>query len=431
MKKSLWFYALFALPLAFAELPLFINVPKFYHDQMTLSLVHIGTILCVVRILDALKDPFVGLVCDMLHKGPRSRHRFMAIFIPLFALAFWALWNPPSGSYEQTMWWFGLCLLAVHMADGALIIAYYSLGAEISDDYHGRTQVTSLRESFRIGGLLVAAVLPSYLSTHFGVGEAFSIFSIFFVIMLAGLFALFFFKSPSSLTFTPSQPQKLWAYIEALKDRSFLWIATIHMLNVFAFAVPTALFAFFVADVVGTPHLEGMFLAIYFLSGIAGMMMWSKMSKRMGKKTTLLSAFLMSLVVFSLTSLMHSGNVILFGLICVGCGLTFGADLALLPSLLADVIDERKEGESVATGAYFGVWCVTAKMATGIAAGMAFPLLAWMGYQGGEGGGAWALQSVYAFFPSIIKGITAWLLYISPLDQARSDISLPLTVKTV
>ncbi len=201
MKKSLWFYGLFALPLAFAELPLFINVPKFYNDQMALSLVHIGWILCVVRILDALKDPFVGLVCDVLHKGPRSRHRFMAIFIPLFAIAFLALWNPPVGSYEQTMWWFGLCLLAVHMADGAIIIAYYSLGAEISDDYHGRTQVTTLRESFRIAGLLVAAVLPSYLSTHFGKMEAFSIFSIFFVVVLLGLFAVFFFKSPSSLTF--------------------------------------------------------------------------------------------------------------------------------------------------------------------------------------------------------------------------------------
>jgi GPH family glycoside/pentoside/hexuronide:cation symporter len=65
-QKSIFGYALLAPSIAFAELPLYIYIPKYYHVVFGLNLGLIGIILLVIRSLDALKDPFLGLAVDKL-----------------------------------------------------------------------------------------------------------------------------------------------------------------------------------------------------------------------------------------------------------------------------------------------------------------------------------------------------------------------------
>ena len=67
--------------------------------------------------------------------------------------------------------------------------------------------------------------------------------------------------------------------------------------------------------------------------------------------------------------------------ICVMSGVGLGADLALPPSLLADVIDEDEaRGAGRNEGAYFGLWSLTTKLNLALAAGIALPLLQGFGY---------------------------------------------------
>ena len=47
-------------------------------------------------------------------------------------------------------------------------IPYYSLGAELTDDYQERTRVIAVREAFSLAGLLVATLLPAYLIDVYG-----------------------------------------------------------------------------------------------------------------------------------------------------------------------------------------------------------------------------------------------------------------------
>ena len=141
----------------------------------------------------------------------------------------------------------------------------------------------------------------------------------------------------------------------------------------------------------------------------------------------------MSMITFALSYFIHAGDVWSFALVCICCGMTFGADLALPPSMLADAVDTESSDDHIATGAYFGIWSVTAKMATGLAAGIAFPVLAWLGYKSGGDTltSTASLSAMFAFFPVGIKAITAFTLYISPLDQGLKVISGPLEAKTV
>ena len=56
-KPSLIRYGFFALPLAFAGLPLYMHMPDLYAREFGLNLAVLGTVLLVIRLIDAVQDP--------------------------------------------------------------------------------------------------------------------------------------------------------------------------------------------------------------------------------------------------------------------------------------------------------------------------------------------------------------------------------------
>jgi len=84
-------------------------------------------------------------------------------------------------------------------------------------------------------------------------------------------------------------------------------------------------------------------------------------------------------------------------------GLALGADLALPPSLLADVID--RDGRRHPTGAHFGLWTLATKLNLALAAGVALPFLTLLGYVPGsrEPAALTGLAFVYAAIPCLLK----------------------------
>jgi Na+/melibiose symporter-like transporter len=63
------------------------------------------------------------------------------------------------------------------------------------------------------------------------------------------------------------------------------------------------------------------------------------------------------------------------------------------------------------TGSCFGIWNFVAKLNLALAAGLALPVLAWLGYQPGCGEGLLALSLAYALLPLTFKLLAAALLW--------------------
>ncbi|MDQ5888871.1 MAG: glycoside/pentoside/hexuronide:cation symporter, family, partial [Pseudomonadota bacterium] len=108
--------------------------------------------------------------------------------------------------------------------------------------------------------------------------------------------------------------------------------------------------------------------------------------------------------------LLGAGDGWQYACVCLLSGLALGADLALPPALLADVIPPQQRG---ATGSYFGYWSLLAKLSLALAAGLALPLLALLDYQPGGSSGLAALSWVYALLPCGLKCLAAALLLAS------------------
>ena len=59
-------YGLLGLPLAFAALPIYVHVPRFYAEVAGMELALLGAILLGTRLLDAGIDPWLGWLADRM-----------------------------------------------------------------------------------------------------------------------------------------------------------------------------------------------------------------------------------------------------------------------------------------------------------------------------------------------------------------------------
>jgi Na+/melibiose symporter-like transporter len=188
-----------------------------------------------------------------------------------------------------------------------------------------------------------------------------------------------------------------------LADPHFRRLLATFMANGIASAIPATLVLFYIADVLQAEAQQGLFLALYFVAGAAGMPLWVKLSARLGKARAWGMAMVVAIVAFVWAAFLGPGDATAFAVICVLSGLALGADLALPPSLLADVIG--RDGRMHATGAYFGLWTLATKLNLALAAGIALPLLGAFGYSPGarDAAAIHALALIYAAAPCVLK----------------------------
>lgn len=419
-------YSLAAIPLAMAALPIYVNVPKFYADVIGVSLSAIGGLLLAARVFDAVQDPLLGYWSDRARDSRFGRFVWVLTGAPLLAAAMLGLFNPPTLSPNAMLWWLVSMLVVVYTAFSMLQISYQAYGAEISDDPIERTRIVSFREGFGLIGVFVAAALPQVLTSTFGAREGYALFAMIFIPFVLILVGITVWLSPPRKTRASVERQGAWAnMVLPLKNKSFKWLLWVFVFNGIAASIPATLVLFFIEDVIKAPAQSGLFLIAYFAAGAAGMPLWIWLSARLGKACAWLIGMLVSIVAFVWAFMLGAGDVLAFGVICVMSGLGLGADLALPPSMLADVIDEDESaGLGRNEGAYFGLWNLVTKMNLALAAGIALPVLAALGYvpQGANSDASLTyLAATYALLPCVLKAVAALVLVFSPLMRRRSS----------
>jgi Na+/melibiose symporter-like transporter len=163
---------------------------------------------------------------------------------------------------------------------------------------------------------------------------------------------------------------------------------------------------FFIDDVLQLAPYSGLFIAIYFLSGALGLPLWVRLAKRIGTLDAWLVSMAIAIAAFVGAFWLEAGQLAGYALVCAASGLALGADLALPPALVADMIDADPAPQP---GAYYGLLSFFAKLTLALAAGLALPLLAAWGYVPGGTGNLFALSVTYALLPCLMKlGALAW-----------------------
>ncbi len=389
-------YGLLGLPLAFAALPVYVHVPRLYAEVAGLPLALLGVILLGTRLLDAGIDPLLGWLADRV-----PRRGMVAVALLPFVAGFVALLNPPE---ERAALWLIGTLALTYLGFSAATIAYQAWGADVGADSRLRTRLTAAREGFGLIGVVLAAALPTLLAPALSDGIARLAWVLPVLLLLATLVT--FSRVGPGVPQQASDRPLLFSLRSVVDDPAFRRLLGVFVANGIAAALPATLFLFFVADVLQLEAASGALLALYFIAGAASLPLWVALAGRYGRVTAWLGAMLLSMVAFAGASQLGSGDLWAFAAICLASGLALGADLALPAAIAADLGERRGQA-----GACFGVWNFVAKLNLALAAGLALPLLALLGYVPGSGAGLPALSFAYALLPLVFKSLAAALLW--------------------
>ena len=389
-------YGFLGLPLAFGALPIYLYVPDFYARSGLLGLSTIGAILLLTRLLDALADPCFGWMIDRYRRKPV----LFASLLP-FALGFIALFTLPLNGFNPAIWLFA-ALACCTLGFSAAMIAYQAWGGDMGVDTAERLRLTGAREAFILAGVVIAAMIPTAVADDPLVGMAWLPFFLIAFVLLAipvicGLPAGHQIRNEQSLT---ARLGIIWS------DQIYRRLLLVFMANGIASAFPATLFVFYVADVLQTPARTGLLLATYFFTAALAVPIWVRIAQWIGRPRTWLFSMILAMVAFVGAAFLGAGDWLGFLAVCVVSGAAVGTDLTLPVSMVADL--GEKQG---ATGIYFGLWNLVAKINLALGAGIALPLLSLLGYTPGSIEHNDVLVAAYVLLPLSLKSIAMVLLY--------------------
>lgn len=419
--RALAAYAAPQLALSALYFPVFVYLTPFYAAERGLPLAALGAILIGVRLLDAVTDPLMGALSDRWRTRFGRRKPWLAVSTPLVCVSVWMAMAPPPGvGLGYVAFW----LAALTLSWTVALTPYQAWGGELSVEYHGRARAAAWRESAFLLGALGAAAL--YASGGGG-GEGLRRIALAVALSLPALALLALLGAPEPRDRSRLESGRTeWRALLAIGPLRALLAA--HFLNSAANALPAALFLFFVGAVLEADQgAAAVLLAIYFLCAVATTPFWLWAARRSSKHRVWAGAMLAACVVFAAASFLGAGDVGAFAAICVLTGFAFGADIALPPSIQADVVDiDTAANGAQRTGLFFALWSVTTKLSSALAAGAGLWILDGLGFDPQAAATpadvALALALLYAGAPVVLKLAAAaliWRFDLGPEAQAE------------
>jgi len=261
---------------------------------------------------------------------------------------------------------------------------------------------------WREGLGLAGVILASLVSGLAGIAELVSVFvGVLVLAMLSWTGAVQ--PAPSPDTHSGGWWSSLW---QPWQDSVFLRLLGVFMVNGIASAIPATLIVFFVQDRLQLgAEMQAQFLGTYFVAAAISMPLWLRLIARFGLRSCWAAGMALAIAVFIWSLALGAGDVWGYTVICALSGLALGADL-IAPGALLNGVLQIEDKQHPHAGAYFGWWQVATKLNLALAAGVALPLLEWLGYSPGaqDAPALAALSWSYALLPCALKCVALLLL---------------------
>ena len=428
----------------------------FYSQVVGLDARLVSLAITISLVFDAFVDPLAGYWSDNLRSRWGRRHPFMYAAAAPVAVAYAALWMPPSGLGETGLfcWLLGLsiatrvCFTFYETPSSALL-------PELTYDYDERSSVQGLRLFFGWSGgnvmtvLMFVLVFPAFATVSTPNGqfnrEAYVAYGlvaagvVFAAIMIS---ALGTHRRIRDMRAAPARRQltlrrilaEMW---ESLADRSFAALFAAAMLGAVATGLSASLTFYFTTYFWGfTSQQIGVITLGVFASAAIGAGLAPIVSRRMGKKR---GAMVVGLIAFlgaplpimlRLVGLLPSNeDPIIFWLVFATNTIDTGLIICfqtLTAAMIADLVDqsELRTGRR-SEGVFFAAITFVRKTVLGlglIAASFVLALAAFPeGAKAGEvpDGALWRLGAYYV--PTILALWLSMIAVLSTYKLGRDD----------
>ncbi len=399
-------YGIIAMALAFAGLPLYIYAPDFYATEFGVSLVNLGSALLILRILDAVLDPMIGLLSDTYRQ-----FRVWILFCGsvLFGVSFYLLFTP----HEPSIYSFALLVFTGTLGYSILSINVNTLGGLWGNNSGKMTTIVGVRETLGIVGLMSATILPTIFQFSLSKTHSFFYLSVVMVCTLAmGTILLLWWYRTHQYIDQLTQTQTGFSLFTStgvlVKERVFFLSFFLSML---ASSIPAVVVLFFIRDLLQLEEYTGVFLLVYFASGMLGILLWRTVAKHLSYYQTWLISMGIAVASFIWASVLSAGDMVAYLLICFISGVAFGAQLLLPPAILAQRLAHHQETNATL---YFGILALCTKFALALASSLSLWYLGTIGFTpDGQNtlAALWGLSMTYAIIPSMISIVAMIIIW--------------------
>ena len=369
---TFFLYSLPSIPLAAAQIAVYIAVPAIYSKIAAVGIGITGLVIMISRVIDMITDPILGTYLDRMVEKIGWKF-WLLIGFPLISIGIFILFNPLDGLEI-----FSLLLGVIFVTLGWTFfsIPWWGIGIAISNsNSNDRFKVVSFRELLTIPGVILGLFLIHFSNIS---GEIFLIISILF------LSPAFIKKIPIPNISNVKGTSYFLSIKNLFKNNSnFKYLCLSYFFIGLSNGVTSILFILFVEFIIGGSPQN--FLSIYFISAFMGLPFVYMLASKYNKKRIWTSFIILACICFLPVVFLSNNSTTLFMVICIISGFCLSADLIIPSSIQADIIyKEQQQNKNVLVGKIYSVWSFIQKLSLALSAGVCLPLLGYFGFNPSE-----------------------------------------------
>ncbi|PTX92270.1 MFS transporter [Opitutus sp. ER46] len=410
-----------------------------YIVGLGVSAIWIGWAQAFPRLWDAIIDPFLGNMSDNARTRYGRRIPFLVVGGVLIGIAFALLWTVPRDWSKEWMFgYFVVTSLFFYTVVPIYAIPHGALGMEMTDDYHEKTTIFAYASFI---GNVGALTLPwVYFLANRPVFHGDTVNGIKWVclgmavILTAAALACAFICKEGKLKQASTQPRIpiLQGFKTTYRNRTFVRLVSAFVLLIVAFQLVMGfnnyitIFYIFGGNTDNASKIMAYNGTLWAIVGILGAFPMTWLSKRYGKRHTVMAALLI-IVVGNLSKIVcYSPTypfLTLIPTVCLSLGMVIA--FSLVNAMIADICDEDELASGCRReGIYFAVYNWWWKVAVSIATVLSGYLQRLTGFV--EGANAQSAATLFWLraweigLPPALCLISVWLMVKYPLTEARA-----------
>lgn len=381
---------------------------KFYTDVMEVSAGLVGTMMMVVRLVDAVVDVTVGRMVDL--KAPTKNGKFRpwilkgSIFVAALSALMYPVWFQDM-PYGFKVVWLIVSYLLWSIMYSVVNIPYGSMASAITDKPEERTQLSVFRNAgATIASLVISVLVPMlvYYTDDNGnqvfSGQVFTTLACVFSVIAFGAYLITYFGTTERIHIPSSKEQTggVFTFLKKLvSNRPFIAYCVFTVFVILGQFTMQTMANYIFPNYYGSSTAQSMTSLFMSLAILVFTPFATPLANKFGKKEVATVGLACSAVLFIILFFVRPESVVVFSVFYVLAYLGMGVTNCYLFAIVVDIIDydELKTGLRE-DGTIYSSYSFFRKVAQSLASGLSGILLSAVGY-----------TAATAYDPDVLDGI--------------------------
>lgn len=399
----------------------------FYTDVFGISAAAAGSMLFVIKIINAFTDPVIGAAADRTHtRFGKFRPYLIWMAIPLAAAGVLTYTTPDLSGNGKLIWAYGTYLFMMICYTG-INIPYNALSGVMSSDPQERSTINGLRFIFAFGGSTLVTAATPFLVKWLGHGNerlGWQLTMAVWGVAASGLFGVTFVNTRERIAPLPAQKTPVRQDVKDLAQNGpwlvLFFLALIIMITI---TLRTATSAYYFKYFVGRPELLAAFVPAYMAAAAVGASLTPVLTRFLDKKLLLMLLMSGTGVLSMAFFFIPKDQIALMFALQIVIGLVLGPKSPLAFSMYADTADynEWRTGRR-ATALTFAAATFSQKLGTALAAavmGSVFTALGYVANTTQTSRSQTGIRVLMSFIPAAFAFVAVAVMMLYKLDKHK------------